>query len=732
MTSFQLATISINQTPLDWKGNQERILAALDELASTKQNSPMPDAILFPELSVSGYGCEDAFHSLDVTNRAYRITKEIAKAAYSLHPEAILFLGLPLRHYDTIYNAVAVLYEGMIQAFIPKQNLAGDGVHYEPRWFTPFRESEPVFFQDHRNRSIPIGPYLLEFKGIRIAIEICEDSWVSKRPAQKHIEDGIDLLLNPSASHFAMGKQETRRNIVIESSRALTTTFAMVNLLGNEAGRMIYDGGCLVASNGNLIYESERFSFQDYKISSLSLDVDVNRVHRGRIYSYKNQDRFQGQKKHSYNLKIEKKNQDVRISGFQTGPKKGSGDLSKKSSGSNPVHQIERNGVTLKARPHPISGEEEFTAATTLGLYDYMRKSRSRGFVLSLSGGADSATCAVLVYQMVLRAVKELGPEHMLKKGNLDTLYQELKEQYPSVFPNRSQSEPQNHSPDKDQMPQSSQEASRIIARHLLTTVYQKSENSSEITRSAASRVASVCNSNHFEVDVSSMIHDYSKKMESILERKLSWEKDDLALQNIQARARAPMAWYIANTFQQLLITTSNRSEAAVGYCTMDGDTSGGIAPVAGVSKDFILQYLNFMENTGTVPGGPMPELSAITQQSPTAELRPLSSTQTDETDLMPYPILDRIEKMAVRDRKSPLEVYYALKQTQPEVSPEKLKEYISRYFRLWSQNQWKRERYAPSFHLDDENLDPRTWYRFPILSGGYRQEIEEMMNCTD
>jgi NAD+ synthase (glutamine-hydrolysing) len=52
---------------------------------------------------------------------------------------------------------------------------------------------------------------------------------------------------------------------------------------------------------------------------------------------------------------------------------------------------------------------------------------------------------------------------------------------------------------------------------------------------------------------------------------------------------------------------------------------------------------------------------------------------------------------------------------------------WIERFFRLWSRNQWKRECYAPSFHLDDENLDPKTWCRFPILSGGFETELAEL-----
>jgi hypothetical protein len=62
-----------------------------------------------------------------------------------------------------------------------------------------------------------------------------------------------------------------------------------------------------------------------------------------------------------------------------------------------------------------------------------------------------------------------------------------------------------------------------------------------------------------------------------------------------------------------------------------------------------------------------------------------------------------------------------------PQYGAAQLGRWVERFFRLWCQNQWKRERYAPSFHVDDENLDPKTWCRFPILSGGFERELGEL-----
>ena len=90
----------------------------------------------------------------------------------------------------------------------------------------------------------------------------------------------------------------------------------------------------------------------------------------------------------------------------------------------------------------------------------------------------------------------------------------------------------------------------------------------------------------------------------------------------------------------------------------------------------------------------------------------------------MPYTVLEEIEKHGIRDRKSPLEVFEAMKKGH---DPDALKAHIKKFFRLWAMNQWKRERLAPAFHLDDLNVDPRTWCRFPILSSSFEKELQEL-----
>ncbi len=239
--------------------------------------------------------------------------------------------------------------------------------------------------------------------------------------------------------------------------------------------------------------------------------------------------------------------------------------------------------------------------------------------------------------------------------------------------------------------------------------------------------MADALGARHLTLDVDALVEGYVKLGERAVSRPLSWERDDIALQNIQARVRAPSVWLLANILNALLLSTSNRSEAAVGYATMDGDTAGGLSPIAGIDKAYLRRWLVWLEKEGPAGLGPIPALEAVNVQQPTAELRPAASHQTDEGDLMPYVLLDAIERAAIRDKRSPLEVWQLMRAEFPDYGDEQLVTWIERFFRLFSRNQWKRERYAPSFHVDDESLDPKTWCRFPILSGGFERELAEL-----
>lgn len=651
MNRIVAGAASLNQTPLDWEGNLSR---ACEAVAEAREKGV--GYLCLPELAITGYGCEDMFLSPEVGEEALRSLLKFAPQCSGL----VVAIGLPLWFESSVYNAVALIVDGEILGLVAKQNLAGDGLHYEPRWFKPWPVGrvEKVSLE---GKDIPLGDLIFDLAGVRLGFEICEDAWVAQRPGMRLSQRGVDVIFNPSASHFAFGKQMVRERFVLEGSRAFSCGYVYANLLGNEAGRIIYDGGTVIACGGEYVAEGKRFSFRDTVVTAATIDLNLTRLHQARQVSHR--------------PVIGEPDDLTVVSDFVPewkGPfrtEQSFGDLS------------------------PDAKEDEFTRVMALGLFDYLRKSYSGGFVVSLSGGADSAATAVLVHFMHALAVAELGEEGFREK------LKHIK------F---------NDGP---------------LMRQLLSCVYQSTRNSSSTTREAARAVADAIGADFQEWDVDALVEGYRSMVEKGIGRDLEWETDDISLQNIQARVRSPGVWMLTNIRNALLLSTSNRSEAAVGYATMDGDTSGGLSPISGIDKAFLRQWLRWLETTGNSSDiDPIPALNAINVQAPTAELRPSESGQTDEADLMPYPILDAIERLAIRDKKLPEEVWELLCETEEgRYSPGQLREWVVKFFRLWSRNQWKRERYAPGFHVDDKNLDPKTWCRFPILSSSFSKEINEL-----
>jgi len=607
MTPIKIAAATLNQTPLDWTGNLERIILGIQEARRLKA-----ELVCFPELTITGYGSEDLFLS-------YWFPKKALSQLALLIPYCTgitVAVGLPIRIQNKVYNTIAIIENGTLKGFVAKQFMAIDGVHYEFRWFTPWNANELIQFE-FEGKMYPFGDQTFFIKDVHYGFEICEDAWRgSLRPGYRLCERKVDLIFNPSASHFAMGKTKERKNLINQSSNLFDCYYCYVNLLGNESGRMIFDGEILLAKSGELLVRNSLLSYQDVQVLAFDLNPEIQQVA--------------------------------------------------------PI----------------LSKEEEFVQASSLGLFDYLRKSKSKGFVLSLSGGADSSTIAVLVSEMVKRGVEELGLDSFLKKSGLNITI-------------------------------SSTDPLKEITGHLLTTAYQGTLNSSNDTFDSAKFLAESIGAKFYHWTIDDEVASYTHKIETAIGRKLTWEQDDITLQNIQARTRSPIIWMLANLNNALLLSTSNRSEGDVGYATMDGDTSGSISPIAAVDKFFILHWLKWAQKNLQQSG-----LSLVNALQPSAELRPLERTQTDEKDLMPYAIIVEIERLAIRDRRSPQDVYLILLE-ELNLESSVLKGYIKKFFQLWSRNQWKRERFAPSFHLDEFNIDPKTWYRFPILSGGYAEELE-------
>ena len=636
---MRIAGAALNQIPIDWENNLRNIRTAIEQAKAAGV-----ELLCLPELCLTGYGCEDLFLSDWMPQAALAHLQQVRAWTQGI----CVVVGLPVRLPGRTYNTAAVLRDGQILGFAAKQFLANDGVHYETRFFAPWVAGETGTVR-HEGETWPLGDLIFEHQGVRFGFEICEDAWRADdvRPACRLVGK-VDMIVNPSASHFAMSKTDVRYQLVMKASRTFNCTYLYANLLGNEAGRIIFDGEILVARNGHLLKRNQLLSFKEVDLEWVDVDFATEQARAEEIVPLPAPDEYQ-----------------------------------------------------------------ELNQAMSLALFDYLRKARSRGFVLSLSGGADSCFCAVGVAEMVRLGVEELGVEEFKRRSGC---FEEIKNEELKI---KNEEGKADAGTDDLLIFNSSFLIEKALVGHLLTCAYQGTVNSSDDTFLSAQELAGSIGARFYNWDIDGEVAGYVGKIEGVLGRELTWQTDDLALQNIQSRVRAPGIWLLANVQNCLLITTSNRSEASVGYCTMDGDTAGSISPIAGVDKDFVKKWLRWAE---TALG--YPALRHVNALQPTAELRPLADKQTDERDLMPYVLLNRIERLAFYDRLSPRQVLATLDGEATGFDHEQLKAFVRRFYSLWSRNQWKRERYAPSFHLDDYNVDPRSWLRFPILSGGFAEEL--------
>lgn len=674
MSTQIYAAASVNQTPLDWDRNEQNLLEVIDAAKAEQVQ-----LLVFPELAICGTDCEDALWFPDTLRQAWKILVKVAEQTRDTSVRMTLVVGLPVEYDGQLYNVAAVCTEGKIVGLVPKLRFSRTPLSYDTRWFS---EIPPV-----AGTMIDGIPFQSDFTAQ------LDGSNDSDRPDDLKIrvlfgDDPLPPTTDnmvyavPLADVFEFGSYYRRAMSLVEKSRlAPEAVFVAANHLGNESGGSIYDGGNLIVGDGQVFVADDRFSYHPWELTILVAESsDDNAEHSENPQNGSTEDEsafFQGETTDSATTD----------SAAECGEME---DSHSKSEGK-AAFSFE---LPIDSRIDFSAKCGEFSDAVALGLWDYARKTRSKGFVLSLSGGADSAAIACLAEMGLQRAYETLGD---------DVFFASLGVIAPKAY--RSE---------------------RLVTR-LLHTIYQGSANSSTTTRDAAQRLADGLGAAFSEIRIDEFVKGYKTAIEKVIKRELLWETDDLALQNIQARVRVPGVWMLANVKNALLLSTGNRSEAAVGYATMDGDSCGCISPIAGIDKAFLRKFLVWLRDTGPSCWRAVPELDGVLSMPPTAELRPSAYGQTDEKDLMPYEVLNTIELAAIRDRLPPREVIDVLHEKYPELSDVQIDEWIRRFFMMWARNQWKRERFATGFHVDDHNLSPKSGCRFPVISGGFARELRDM-----
>jgi len=666
-----VATASINQTVGDWSGNFRRITTVIQDARQRGVRF-----LVLPEMCIPGYSLGDRLLMRGTIERSWDILENLRPKTKGM----VVVLGLPICFQDVLYNVAAVIADGEIVGLVPKENLATGDVQYENRWFSGWHRGHVEQFRSPSGEQIPFGSVLFEAKGLgRFAVEICEDGWKGYRPGSAYSLAGALILANPSASWFVLGKHRVRRQMVEQISREDHCVYLYTSLLGCDATRLVFDGSLFISQDGKTLQEGRRFLFQE-EYELIDRVVDLGALIRTRMEegSWRQQSDAQLLGEFGDRPVV------VQVSGdFSTeapAPAVPPYWLPDAEPGADPsLDWLAAANLTPEFTPRDIP-HLELELALCLGLREYIKKCNIPGFALALSGGRDSSMCALLVARMF-----------------------------------------------RYDQPDLSEAALKEYISKRFVTAYMGTDNSGSATRNAAAAMAAEIGARHFDGAIQAAVDTHLDIMEQMSGVRLVWDnpKHDIPLQNVQARLRGSLIWMVANIFNYLLLSTSNKSESAVGYATMDGDTSGGLSPISDVPKSLVTLWLRWAAEFYD-----RESIRQVIATPATAELRPPEEKQTDEDDLMPFYVLDQLMYHFVQLGQEPLEIFKTLWPSLAERyhnDPRPFAKHIRKFVRLVCFAQWKRERFAISFRVTAFDLDPKTGFRFPPVQAPFNEELDEL-----
>lgn len=283
---IKVAAITPKVTVADVKENTEEIIPLICEAAGNQAK-----IIVLPELCITGYTCQDLFLQEILLREAKEALFQIAHG--TAQTDALIFVGMPLEYYGKLYNVAAVLNRGKILGFVPKRYLPNYNEFYEVRHFTRGME-EPVQVRLSADLTVPMGTRLLfcceELEQLKVGVEICEDLWNVNPPSISHVQAGAVLIVNLSASDEITGKDVYRRELVKGQSARLVCGYVYASAGEGESTQdVVYSGHNLIAENGMLLTESERFT-RGILYSEIDIKKLISERRRMSTFEWENRD----------------------------------------------------------------------------------------------------------------------------------------------------------------------------------------------------------------------------------------------------------------------------------------------------------------------------------------------------------------------------------------------------------------------------------------------------------
>ncbi len=263
--------------------NADRIVALAQQAAQRGV-----EIAAFPELSLTGYTCGDLFLQPALLDAAEEALGKVLKGTRKL-PLALI-AGMPVRHGNELYNCAVVMAQGRIMGVVPKCCIPNYNEFYEARWFASGAEIA--------SDTVVLGGMEADFgrdltfavNGAEFGVEICEDLWVAVPPSSQLALAGAKVVFNLSASPETTGKHDYLRSLVAQQSARTLTAYVYCSAgAGESSTDLVFGGNALVAENGTILREGERFAAKEQLVVA---DVDIERLEteRRRMTTFRTED----------------------------------------------------------------------------------------------------------------------------------------------------------------------------------------------------------------------------------------------------------------------------------------------------------------------------------------------------------------------------------------------------------------------------------------------------------
>lgn len=253
--------------------NTEQICSRID-----KAYDAQVSVIVFPEMCITGYTCNDLFLQDTLLSDAQKSLATITE--YTKGKNMLTVVGLPFEYCNKLYNVAAVIKDGVILGLVPKKYIPNYNEFYERRQFTEgFDKAVKVCVAGQQTY---MGSRILfrcsDFEKLVVGVEICEDLWTPLPPSVSHAMNGATLIVNPSASNETVGKEDYRRSLVTGQSARLVCAYAYASSGDGESTQdIVFGGHDIIAENGTLLAETSLFDN-----NSVINDIDFDRINSER------------------------------------------------------------------------------------------------------------------------------------------------------------------------------------------------------------------------------------------------------------------------------------------------------------------------------------------------------------------------------------------------------------------------------------------------------------------